>query len=96
MFALFHLLSIAGLACWVIEVVFAFKKEQSPLLGILSIIPCCALGGLIIGWINVKKWNVMPLMLTWTAVAVIQMILSTVFQQQILQHNLELFKSLQQ
>ena len=74
-------LGLASLACWILEIVAAFKKEEKPLMGILSIV-LCAIGGLVIGWINAKKWNIQRLMMTWTliiaAAIVLQIILGVV------------------
>jgi predicted exporter len=85
MFAITILLGVAGLVCWVIEIVVAFKKEESPLLGILSIIPCCNLGGLVVGWINVGKWNIMPLMVIWSVIEVVKIYLITAVDQPLIQ-----------
>lgn len=49
------LLGLAMLVCWVLEIVAAFKNEETPLLGVLSIIPCFGLGGFIIGWVKVGQ-----------------------------------------
>jgi len=67
--------SIGALICWIMEIVAAFKNEESPLLGILSIIPCFGLGGFIIGWINVGKWNLSTVMYIWTALVVLHLII---------------------
>ena len=69
------LTSIGALVCWIKEILAAFKYEESPLLGILSIIPCFGLGGFIIGWINVGKWNLSKVMYIWTAIVVLHLII---------------------
>jgi hypothetical protein len=46
---------LASFVCWILVVVKAFKKGDGPLMGILALV-LCSLGGLVVGWINVKKW----------------------------------------
>ena len=75
---LFIAIGVCGLICWIMEIVAAFKKEEKPLMGILSIV-LCSLGGFIIGWIHAKKWGISKLMLIWTIIAVIGVILNFVF-----------------
>ena len=70
-------LGLASLACWILEIVAAFKKEEKPLLGILSIV-LCGLGGLVIGWIHAKKWNIQKLMLIWTIVLAVTIVLQII------------------
>lgn len=68
--ALTGLLGLGALVCWIIEVVTAFKKEEKPLMGILSIV-LCSLGGFVIGWIHAKKWGITKLMVGWTILAIL-------------------------
>lgn len=58
--------------CWIMVVVKAFKNEESPLMGILALV-LCTLGGLIIGWINAKKWNCKGLMGWYTLLFILMM-----------------------
>lgn len=67
------LAGIGSLVCWVMSIIKAFQNEESPLLGILSIV-LCSLGGFVIGWIFHKKWNHRGVMLTWTACFAVAMI----------------------
>ena len=71
------LVGLGSLACWIIEIVNAFKKEQSPLLGILSIV-LCGLGGFIIGWVKSKAWGIQKVMTIWTVLIIVQLILQMV------------------
>ena len=64
------LFGLISLVCWVMEIVAAFKKEEKPLMGILSIV-LCSLGGFIIGWIYSKKWGIAKVMILWTISAII-------------------------
>ena len=72
------ILTIASLVCWIMEIIAAFTKgkEKGPLMGILSIVPCLGLGGLIVGWIHAKKWGITKLMTIWTIIIVINIIVS--------------------
>ena len=78
------LVGVVVLVCWIMEVVTAFQKGDGPLLGILSIVCCCTLGGLIIGWIKCKEWGIQTLMLVYTIAFVINLILSGFQQEQML------------
>lgn len=69
---------LCSLVCWVMEIVAAFKNEKSPLLGILSIVPCLGLGGFIIGWVKHKEWGITQLMLIWSVVFVISIVLNVI------------------
>lgn len=71
------LLGIGSLVCAVIQIINAFKKEQSPLLGILSIV-FCGLGGFIIGWVKAKQWGIQKIMMIWTALVVLQVIVQVI------------------
>ena len=61
---------LISLVCWILEIVAAFKKEEKPLMGILSIV-LCSLGGFIIGWIFSKKWGIAKVMILWTISAIV-------------------------
>lgn len=76
--ALMAIISLGSIACWVIEIVNAFKKEEKPLMGILSIV-LCGLGGFIIGWINAKKWGIQKIMMIWTVLVVVGVIVNVAF-----------------
>lgn len=76
MFAI-GLLGLAALVCWILEVVAAFKKEEKPLMGILSIV-LCSLGGFVIGWIHSKKWGIQKVMIAWTILVIVVTILYAV------------------
>lgn len=56
----------ASLACWIIEIVAAFKKEEKPLMGILSLL-LCGIGGLVIGWVHATEWGIKRVMVIWTS-----------------------------
>lgn len=71
------LLGLGALICWILEVVAAFKKEEKPLMGILSIV-LCSLGGFVIGWINSKKWGIQKVMIIWTILVIVVTILYAV------------------
>ena len=71
-------IGLGSLVCWIMEIVAAFKNEESPLLGILSIIPCLGLGGLIIGWVKHREWGITQLMMIWSALIVISIVLNIV------------------
>ena len=83
--ALNTIVGIGVLVCWIMEVVTAFKKDDGPLMGILSIVCCCTIGGLVIGWINCKKWGIQNLMLVYTIAFVLNMILSGIAQKEMLE-----------
>lgn len=84
MIMLWLLIVAANVVCWIIEIVVAFKKGDGPLLGILSIIPCFNLGGLVVGWINVSKWGIMPLMVIWSVLFVLQLITAAFVDEEFL------------
>lgn len=67
--------TIASLACWIMTIVKAFQKEESPLIGILSICGCI---GFIMGWVNVEKWDHKNIMVIWSACIVLGIILNVV------------------
>lgn len=75
---LFAVLGLVALVCWIMEIVAAFKKEEKPLMGILSIV-LCSLGGFIIGWINSKKWGIQKIMMIWTIVVVVLVIVQVIY-----------------
>jgi hypothetical protein len=75
---LFSVLGLVALVCWIMEIVAAFKKEEKPLMGILSIV-LCSLGGFIIGWINSKKWGIQKIMMIWTIVVVVLIIVQVIY-----------------
>jgi hypothetical protein len=67
------LCGVGSLVCWILEIVAAFKNEESPLLGILSIV-LCGLGGFVIGWIKHAPWGIRNIMLIWTALIVVSFV----------------------
>ena len=71
------IIAIGSLYCWVVEIIAAFKKEESPLMGILSIV-LCSLGGFIIGWIHAKKWGISSNMKLWTLLIIVGIILNVI------------------
>ena len=75
---LFSALGLVSLVCWIMEIVAAFKKEEKPLMGILSIV-LCSLGGFIIGWINSKKWGIQKVMMIWTIAVVVLVIVQVIY-----------------
>ncbi len=70
-------IGLGSLICWIMEIIAAFKREEKPLLGILSIV-LCTIGGFIIGWIKHKEWGIKKLMLIWTALIVAGIILNII------------------
>ncbi len=66
-------IALGCVACWVVVLVNAFTQEKSPLLGLLCLIPCFALSGFIVGWINNEKWKIHGVMTAWTMLIVIGM-----------------------
>ncbi len=68
------IIGLVVLVCWIMEVVVAFKKGDGPLLGILSIVCCCTLGGLVIGWIKCKEWGIQTLMVVYTIAFILNFI----------------------
>ena len=68
--------SIGMLVCWIMEIIAAFQKGKGPLMGILSIVPCFGLGGLIIGWIHAGKWGIQKIMTIWTILLVVNIIVT--------------------
>ena len=75
---LFSAIGLVALVCWIMEIVAAFKKEEKPLMGILSIV-LCSIGGFIIGWINAKKWGIQKIMMIWTIAVVVSIIVQVIF-----------------
>lgn len=67
-------IGIGNLVCWILVIVSAFQKEESPLLGILSIV-LCALGGFIIGWVKHKEWGIQKLMVIWSILFVASLLI---------------------
>ncbi len=74
--ALSFLIGIGSLVCWIMEIIAAFKKESSPMLGILSIVPCLGLGGLVVGWMKHREWGITQLMTIWTGLIVLGFLLN--------------------
>jgi hypothetical protein len=68
---------IGSLVCWILEIIAAFKHEESPLLGILSIV-LCGIGGFVIGWIKHASWGIRNVMLIWTALIVVSLVLQII------------------
>jgi hypothetical protein len=76
---------IAGLVllvCYILIVVKMFQHNQT-ILGIVCIVLfCCGLGQLLVliyGWMKVKEWNMMTLMLVYTGALVIYILGNVVF-----------------
>ncbi len=69
--ALYYLLLIANLVCFILVLIKLFKKE-GVLLGILGII--CGLYTFIWGWINHKKQGITNIMIIWTILVIIQLV----------------------
>ena len=67
---------VVSLVCYIMEVVTAFQKGDGPLLGVLSLIPCCSLGGFIIGWVKCNEWGLNRLMLVWSIAMVVSFVAS--------------------
>ena len=78
LYVILIVLGIASLVLWILEIVAAFKKEESPLMGILSI-ALCGLGGFIIGWIHAGKWGIKKLMINWTIIVVASLVVQVIF-----------------
>lgn len=70
-------ISIGSLACWIMAIIAAFKNEESPLMGILSIV-LCGLGAFIIGWIKNKEYGTTKLMTVWSGLIVGSIIIQIV------------------
>ena len=71
---LIFVVGIGMLVCWIMEIVAAFKKEEKPLMGIISLVGgllCTPLVPLVIGWIHAKKWGIQKIMLIWTILVVV-------------------------
>lgn len=67
---------LTGLVCWILTIVKAFKEGQTST-GVLSI---CGIIGFILGWINAKEWDHVPVMLAWTAAIVVSIITQLVLR----------------
>jgi hypothetical protein len=76
--ALFGIIGLGALVCWILEIVAAFKKEEKPLMGILSIV-LCGIGGFVIGWINAKKWGIKNVMIAWSILVVVSIVMNIAF-----------------
>ena len=70
--ALYYLVSIAILVCFILVLIKLFKKEGVGL-GILGII--CGIYTFIWGWINHKTQNITTVMIIWTILTVLMLIL---------------------
>ncbi len=68
---------IASLVCWILTIITAFKKEDGPLFGILSI---CPIVGFILGWVRHAQWGHTKIMAIWTAAFVVNMIMNVVMK----------------
>jgi hypothetical protein len=69
---------VAQLVFWVMTIVRCFQTGKV-LQGVISII-FCGIGAYIIGWINVKNWNYMNIMIAWTIAWIITAYYSTTIQ----------------
>lgn len=67
---------LTSLVCWILTIVKAFKEGQTST-GVLSI---CGIIGFILGWINVKEWDHMPVMLAWTAAMIVSIVAQVVLR----------------
>jgi hypothetical protein len=62
------------LVCYVLIVVKMFQHSQTVLGIICLVLFCCGLGWLVVliyGWLKVKEWNMMTLMLVYTGALII-------------------------
>ncbi len=71
-------LLIGNIVCWVMEIIAAFKNEEKPILGIVSIIPCLSLGGLVVGWMKHKEWGITQLMMIWSVIFVLGFVVNII------------------
>ena len=71
---LLSITSFVSFVCWIMLVFTAFKKEDSPLLGILSLF-FCGLGAFIIGWVKCKDWGINQLMTVYSIAIIVSAVL---------------------
>jgi hypothetical protein len=67
------ILIVPILVCLIIVVIKMIQDGQTAL-GIISIF--CGIIAFIYGWVKVREWNLMPVMLVWTACIVLRIILT--------------------
>lgn len=76
-------LSIVALVCYVLVLVKMFQNGQTGLgIACIVLLFCFGIGVLIafiVGWVNAKKWNLMPVMLAWTGLIVVGILLNFVY-----------------
>jgi hypothetical protein len=72
---------IAGLVhivCFIIVLVKMFKSGQTVLAIACILLVCCAgigfLVAFVVGWMRVREWNIMPVMIAWSVVWVVSLI----------------------
>ncbi len=68
--------AIPAVICW-IYVAIRMMQEGQTALGIICIV-LCGIGALIafiMGWVKSSEWNLMPVMLVWTACVVINLLI---------------------
>jgi hypothetical protein len=70
MSVLLAITGIVSLVCWIIILVKIFKENVG--LGILGII--CGLFAFVYGWVKVKEYQAMNIMVIWTIAIVISLI----------------------
>lgn len=80
--ALTGILGIISLVCLIMVWVKMFQHGQTAL-GILCIVlSFCGIGVLItfiLGWVNARRWNIQPVMITWTVCFLINVVLAILF-----------------
>jgi hypothetical protein len=72
MAALFYLVGVASLVCWILTLVKMFNSA-GVVQGIIGII--CGLWAFIWGWIHAQEEGHTPVMLVWTILIILQIIL---------------------
>lgn len=72
-----NLVSLGVLVCWIIILVKMFQNGHT-VAGILSIVICCVgwIIALVVGWQNVDRWRIRPLMYTYTGLLIANFILT--------------------
>ncbi len=72
------LAGIAQLVFWIMTIVKSFQTGKI-LMAVISIVFCWP-GAYIVGWINVKNWNYMNIMIAWTIAWIITAYYGTTYQ----------------
>jgi hypothetical protein len=74
------LIGLGSLVCFVLVVIQMFQHGQTGLaIASIVLIFCCGIGGLVafvVGWMNANAWGIKNTMLIWTALIVVNIILS--------------------